>query len=103
MQTDGTMDQHDAAGGDYSPWVADLVSGLCLWFSLFVLFVVVALAFLFVCLLLFKVLSLGGRPGQRYVLVVFLVCLVCCYCSCLFVVVEITLLKNCRFGIALNP
>ena len=76
MQTDGTMDQHDAAGGDYSPWVADLVSGLCLWFCLFVLFVVVALAFLFVCLLLFKVLSLGGRPGQRLVLVALLVCLV---------------------------
>ena len=54
MQTDGTMDQHDAAGGDYSPWVADLVSGLCLWFCLFVLFVVVALVcllmLLFVCL-----------------------------------------------------
>ena len=45
MQTDGTMDQHDAAGGDYSPWVAILVSGLCLWFCLFV---VVALACLFV-------------------------------------------------------
>ena len=94
MQTDGTMDQHDAAGGDYSPWVADLVSGLCLWFCLFVLFVVVALAFLFVCLLLFKVLSLGSRPGQRLVLLVFLVCLVCCCCSCLFVVVEITLFKK---------
>ena len=65
MQTDGTMDQHDAAGGDYSPWVADLVSGLCLWFCLFVLFVVVAL----VSLLLLRLLSL----------------------------------KNCRFGIALNP
>ena len=59
--------------------------------------------FLHICLLLFKVLSLGSRPGQRYVLVVFLVCLVCCCCSCLFVVVEITLFKNCRFGIALNP
>ena len=48
----------------YSPWVAVLVSGLCFWFFLFVLFVVVALV---------------------------------------SVVVEITLLKNCRFGIALNP
>ena len=100
MQTDGTMDQHDAAGGDYSPWVADLVSGLCLWFCLFVLFVVVALAFLFVCLLLFKVLSLGSRPGQRL-----------CFCFFLFVVVALVSLlllrllslKNCRFGIALNP
>ena len=53
MQTDGTMDQHDAAGGDYSPWVADLVSGLCLWFCLFafcVLLLLLLLLLLFVCL-----------------------------------------------------
>ena len=52
------------------------------------------LLLLHVCLLLFKVLSLGSRPGEQFVLLVFLVCLVCCCCSCLFVVVEITLFKK---------
>ena len=40
-------------GLKYSPWVAVLVSSLCLWFCLFALFVVVAL----VCLLLLRLHS----------------------------------------------